>query len=248
MAQKIQRKTTRVANLELSIVLPTYQERDNLAILIPKLEEGFRSADSEIIIVDDNSNDGTETLVNNLNKQFGNVRLIIRPSLRGVGSAIRDGYNAAKGNYILSADADLSLAVSDMVRLYEKIREGFDMVVGYRYGPHGFYETKSLAIKMKRLVSKPGSFLIRMLTGIKLRDFSNNSRIMKRDRWLELKTYEDSNAFLFEVILKAARNGFKIAEIPISFHERKYGSSKLVLWKETPRSLLKLLKYTLFDR
>lgn len=233
---------------DLSVILPAYKERDNLAILIPEIEKDFGGNLLEIIVVDDSSEDGTKELIGDLERKFGNVKLITRPPLSGVGSAIRDGYNAAKGTYILSADADLSLPTGDMVRLYEKIKEGFDMAVGYRYGAEGFYETKSLAIKMKRLVSKPGSFLIRMLTGVPLHDFSNNSRVMKRDKWLELKTYENSNAFLFEIILKAARRGFKIAEIPISFYERRYGSSKLVLWKETPRSLVKLLKYTLFDR
>ncbi|MFA6365228.1 MAG: glycosyltransferase [Candidatus Paceibacterota bacterium] len=232
--------------LELSVIIPAYKEMENLAILIPEIEEKFKDVTTEIIVVDDNSQDGTEKLIEELNKKFQNVRIITRPALNGVGSALRDGYNAALGTYILSADADLCLPVKDMVRLYQKIKEGFDMAIGYRYGSHGYYEKKSLVIRMKYLISRPGSILLKLITGIHLKDFSNNSRIMRRDKWLTLKTYENGNAFLFEIILKAARKGLTIAEIPISCYERKIGKSKLNLWKEAPKSLYKLFKYALF--
>ncbi len=230
---------------EVSVILPAYKERGNLAILIPEIEKEFGNNLMEIIVVDDSSEDGTKELASELNGKFGNIKLITRPPLSGVGSAIRDGYNAAKSKYVLSADADISLKVGDMIRLYQKIKEGFDMAIGYRYGAEGYYEKKSLSIKIKSLISQPASILIKLLTGIKLKDFSNNSRIMKRDKWLELETHEKGNAFLFEVLIKAWRKGFKIAEIPISCYERKLGKSKLVLWKEAPKSLIKLLKYAL---
>lgn len=232
---------------EVSIILPAYKERRNLAVLIPEIEKQFKGSLLEIIVVDDSSEDGTKELIADLNVKFDNLKLITRPPLSGVGSAIRDGYNAALGKYILSADADLSLSTEDMFRLYQKIYEGLDMVVGYRYGPEGYYEKNNLSIKIKYFLSKPGSLLLKTLTGIKLRDFSNNSRIMRRDKWLQLKTYDKSNSFLFEIIVKAARKGFNIAEIPISFYARKFGQSKINLWKEAPRSLAKLVKYALFD-
>ncbi len=238
----------KTAKPELSVVLPAYRERDNLAILIPDIEESFKNLSLEVIVVDDDSKDGTEELVRDLNERFGNVRIMVRQSTRGIGSAIRDGYNAAEGVYVLSADSDLSLPVGDMVRLYEKIREGFDMVVGYRYGTGGYYEKNKLSVKIKYLLSRPGSFLIRTLTGIKLRDFSNNSRIMKRGRWRELRTVDTGNAFLFEVILRASKKGFTIAEIPISFYKRRFGASKMVIWKEAPRFLMKVFWYTFFTR
>lgn len=230
---------------EVSIVIPAYKERDNLAVFVPEIEKEFGGSLLEITVVDDSSEDGTKELIGELNKRFGNLKLITRPRLSGVGSALRDGYNASKGKYILSADSDMCLPVKDMVRLYEKIKEGFDMAIGYRYGAEGYYEKKSLPIKIKSLISQPASLLIKFLTGIKLKDFSNNSRVIRKDKWLELKTYENGNAFLFEILIKASRKGFTIAEIPISCFERTRGKSKLVLWKEAPRALIKLLKYTL---
>jgi dolichol-phosphate mannosyltransferase len=230
---------------EVSIIIPAYKERDNLAVLIPEIEEKFSENLVEIIVVDDSSEDGTKELIVDLNRKFGNLKLITRPPLSGVGSALRDGYNAAVGEYILSADADMCLPVRDMVRLYQKIKEGFDMAIGYRYGAGGYYEKKSLPIKIKSVISQPASLLIKAMTGIKLKDFSNNSRVMRRDKWLELKTHENSNAFLFEILIKASRKGFKIAEIPISCYERTRGASKLALWKEAPSALIKLLKYAL---
>src|SRR3989344_7792729 len=94
--------------LELSVVLPTYNEAKNLETLIPLVEEIFKDLRVEIIVVDDNSKDGTKEFLELLNEKFGNVKLISRTKLLGIGSAIRDGYNAAKGEYILSSDADLS--------------------------------------------------------------------------------------------------------------------------------------------
>src|SRR3989344_5133425 len=95
---------------ELSIVLPTYKEKKNLAIFVPQIEAEFKGILFEIIVVDDNSEDGTRELVHALNEQYTNVILVERPGLLGIGSALRDGYNTARGEYILSSDADLSFS------------------------------------------------------------------------------------------------------------------------------------------
>src|SRR5262245_37958158 len=114
----------------LSIVLPTYEERDNLAELIPNVEAAFQDTSIEIIVVDDNSTDGTGELLAGFATRYGNLRTIVRPALLGIGSALREGYNAARGEYILSSDSDQSFTVEDMVRLYRKIQEGYDLVTG----------------------------------------------------------------------------------------------------------------------
>ncbi|MCX6813612.1 MAG: glycosyltransferase, partial [Candidatus Azambacteria bacterium] len=126
--------------IKLSIILPTYNEAENLKILIPQIEGEFKDGSLEIIVVDDNSPDGTKELLETLNNNFKNIKLISRPKLMGIGSAIRDGYNLAQGEYILSSDADLSFKVDDMRRLYEKLNEGYDLVLAYRHGGEGGYE------------------------------------------------------------------------------------------------------------
>ena len=218
-----------------------------MEILIPQIEAGFGESLLEIIVVDDNSRDGTKELLGALNNKFKNIKLISRPQLMGIGSAVRDGYNAAQGEYILSSDADLSFKVEDMKRLYGKISEGYDLVIAYRHGEGGGYEKKSAAVKIKYLLSWLGNFIVRNLSGLDVKDVSANFRIIRRDVWLCLKTVENTNSLLYEMIIKAKRNGSKIAQIPITFSERRFGKSKLNILKEAPKFLVKFIKYTFFD-
>jgi len=228
----------------LSVVLPTYQERENLAILIPQIEDVFSNELLEIIVVDDNSQDGTIELIAKLNLKYSNIKLITRPSLQGIGSAIRRGYDEALGDFILSSDADLSFTVGDMRVLYKKINEGFDLVTGYRHGG-GSYEREKISVKVKYLISKFGNKFVHYVSGLGTRDFSANFRIIRKDAWNKIETCENTNALLFEMIIKSFRKGLKITEVPISFTERRFGSSKLNLWKETPKFLIKFIKYSL---
>lgn len=233
---------------ELSIVLPTYNEAKNLEILIPEIEEEFGGSLLEIIVVDDNSQDGTKELLELLNRKFGNIKLISRSKLMGIGSAIREGYNAALGEYILSSDADLSWRVEDMRRLYSKLSEGYDLVIGCRHGADGGgYERKSPFVKIKYLFSSLGNLVVRKISGLRVNDVSANFRIIRRDAWLKLNTVENTNSLLFEMIIKAKRRGLKITEIPVTFSERRFGKSKLNMLKEAPKFLIKFIKYTFFD-
>lgn len=228
---------------DLSIILPAYNEKENLAVLIPEIEKAFGLSLLEIIVVDDGSLDGTKELLAKLNEVYGNIRPLYRKSLSGIGSALRDGYNIARGEFILSSDADLSFTVADMVRLYEKIKEGYDFVTGFRHGAEGYYEKKTPAVKIKYVISRLGNIVVRRLSGIKARDFSANFRVIRRLKWLELATSENTNVLLFEMIVKATKKGFAITEIPVHFYERKFGASKLNLWKEAPKFLVKSIKY-----
>ncbi len=112
----------------LSIVLPTYNEKDNINILIPRIEETFNHINHEIIVIDDSSPDGTARVSEELNKKYGNIKVIVREKKEGIGAAIREGYNNANNSIILSSDSDLSFLPSDMHRLYEKVQEGYDFV------------------------------------------------------------------------------------------------------------------------
>src|SRR3989338_5805126 len=226
----------------LSIVLPTYKERENLTVFIPQIEQEFVATPIEIIIVDDNSADGTVELVAELNAQYSNVRIIVRPALLGIGSAIRRGYDEAHGEFILSSDADLSFSVADMRRLFEKIQEGFDLVTGYRHNGGG-YERKTLSVKIKYLFSKFGNQVVQKLSRLRTRDFSANFRIIRRDAWHKIETRENTNALLAEIIFKSFRKVCRTPEIPVTFSERRFGESKLNLWKEAPKFLFKFVKF-----
>ena len=233
---------------ELSIILPAYKEAKNLAILIPEIEKAFNGCSFEIIVVDDNSQDGTKELLDSLNKKFGNIKLILRPGLMGIGSALRDGYNRSQGEFILSSDADLSFVVEDMARLFETIKEGYDIVLGYKieYKPLK-QEYKPSWVRVSYLISRVGNWTIKNLSGMRnIHNFNTNFRILRRSKWLEIKTVEDGHFFLFETIFRILKKGAKLTEIPVIFYDRKFGDSKMNFFTEAPKYFFKLIRYIFF--
>jgi dolichol-phosphate mannosyltransferase len=237
-----------VTKPSLSIVLPTYNEKDNIKILIPEIKKTFEHINHEIIVVDDNSPDGTAKASEELNKKYGNIRVIVREKREGIGAAIREGYNSAKNSIILSSDSDLSFTLSDTYRLYEKIQEGYDFVWGSKYSKGSFYELTPTRLKIKKWISKNGNRLIRFATGIETNDFTANLRAIRKDVWRQIKTQEKTNTFLMEMILKCKYGGLRVTEIPVTFKARIHGESKMNLGIEAPKFLIKMVKYVLMYR
>tara|TARA_B100000315_G_C14580557_1_gene590256 strand:+ start:1036 stop:1785 length:750 start_codon:yes stop_codon:yes gene_type:complete len=232
----------------LSIVLPTYNEKENLKILIPGIERTFEHINHEIIVVDDSSPDGTAKAAEELGKKYCNLKVIVRKKKEGIGAAIREGYNNAEKTIIFSSDSDLSFTLNDMYRLYEKMQEGYDLVWGSKYSKGSFYEPKTLKGKIKKLASKSGNIIIRFASGIEANDFTANLRAIRKDVWKQIKTQEKTNTFLMEMILKCKYGGLRVTEIPITFKARIYGESKFNLSVEPPRFLIKMIKYVLMYR
>ncbi len=232
--------------LPLSIVIPTYDELENVNILVPRIEDRFSDIRHEIIVVDDSSPDGTGAAVLALNERYGNIRLLARAEREGIGAALRDGLDCAAGEVIISSDADLSFTVEDMRRLYDTINEGYDLVIGSRHGVvGGSYQMQSFIIRVKGIASKIGNAVLRRLAGMRVHDFSANFRAIRKTAWKAIETEEKTNVFLFEMIIKAKHSGARITEIPVSFSERVHGRSKLRLFRELPRAVLRSMFYTL---
>lgn len=230
--------------MKLSIVLPTYNEYDNIKILIPEIEDAFRNVMFEIIVVDDDSPDKTGEFVQELNREYGNIRLIRRTKKTGIGSALRDGYNYAEGEIILSSDADLSFSVKDMVKLANMIQEGYDLAIGCRHAITGsYYEIRNFRTALKGSISKLGNVILRILTGIEVHDFSANFRAIRSKVWRELNLKENTNIMLFEMIIKTRYLKKKISEVPVAFTDRVHGKSKLRLSTEIPKFIIKMMYY-----
>lgn len=236
--------------LDVSIILPTYNEKENIAILIPQLEGILKKQGltSEILVVDDSSPDGTASVAEELNKEYNNIKVITRLKKEGIGAALREGYNTAQGKLIFSMDTDLSFDATVMPLILKRLEEGYDLIVGNRYSSEGDYEAKTSNVKAKRFVSKFGNKFLRFITGIDIHDFSTNFRGMKREAWQNIKTKEKNNTLLFEMILLTAYHGFKVGEQRIIFKDRVYGKSKLNLAKEAPKFLLKAINLSLKSR
>lgn len=227
----------------VSVILPTYNERENIRVLVPEIEAVFADLALEVLVVDDSSPDGTGDEARALDARFGNVRLISRACKEGIGAAIRHGFDEARNDVLISSDSDNSFRPADMRRLYEKVLEGYDLVIGSRHSTGSRYERTQFDIKMKYLVSHFGNRFLRGVTGLGLHDFSANFRAIRRNVWRFLGVREKTNTILLEMIMKSCYGGVRVAEIPVTFGERLYGESKLNLSVEAPKFLIKMIKY-----
>jgi len=236
--------------IKLSIVLPAYLEKENLEVLIPQIEKEFEDTSIEIIVVDDNSSDGTRELMQELQSRSPHVILLERSALLGIGSALRDGYNLARGEFILSSDADQSFSTTDMRSLFEMIQTGYDMVLGYRTPPSD-YSAVNIDSSLKGrfendLISPMSNFVIGIVSGLGFKNYNTNFRILRSGLWKSIKTVEDRQFFLFETIYRAKQKGARIAEIPVTFVLRRIGESKVSFFRQAPKYVLKLLRIVFF--
>jgi dolichol-phosphate mannosyltransferase len=229
-------------NRLLSVVLSTYNERENLSRMVPVIEGILKrnKMRGEIVVVDDNSPDGTSDLVKEFGKRYGNVRLLWRPSKMGPGSAHADGYRFAKGDIIVGMDTDFSHSPYDIPRFVAKVNEGYDLVVGSRYIRGGQYEVRSFQTLRKSIASRLGNILIFLFSGAPLHDFTTALRAIRREVVDNVRTESKGNSFFMEFIIKAYWEGYRTTEIPIVFRDRVIGQSKLSLGKQSVKMLADL--------
>ncbi|NER00080.1 MAG: glycosyltransferase [Cyanothece sp. SIO2G6] len=216
----------------LSIILPTYNESENIKRLIPELKREFQGA--EIIVVDDNSPDGTSEIAENLG-----ARVILRRDRKGLGAALRDGYNYASKEMIVSMDADCSLSVKDIYRLLDKLKTN-DLVVGSKYSRNS--RAEGFASRKQKVLSYLGNRFFIVLFRLPVEDVTLNFRAFNKRTWTRLNLQENSNVFLLEMLIQAKSRNMRIFQIPIVFSKRFYGKSKTNLRKLFPQYLKFLIK------
>jgi dolichol-phosphate mannosyltransferase len=196
----------------------------------------------EIVVVDDNSPDGTSDLVKEFGRRYGNVRLLWRPRKMGPGSAHADGYRYARGSIIVGMDTDFSHSPYDIPRFVAKVNEGYDLVVGSRYIRGGQYEVRSFQTLKKSVASRLGNILILILSGVPVHDFTTALRAIRREVVDNVRTESKGNSFFMEFIVKAYWKGYRTTEIPIVFRDRVIGQSKLSLGKQSFKMLSDLFR------
>jgi dolichol-phosphate mannosyltransferase len=210
------------------VVIPTYNEAENISRIIPAVLNSFDKAD--ILVVDDDSPDGTPEIVQKEFNKNPRVNLIVRKGKKkGLGRAYVDGFKWAieKGyGYVLEMDADFSHDPAEIPNFYKYLQE-YDVVVGSRY----INGIRVLNWDLKRLViSQLGTLYARIVTGLKLTDMTGgfNGYRIEVLKAIDLDKI-DSNGYAFQIELKfrAYVKGFKIKEIPIVFRERELGYSKM---------------------
>jgi len=208
--------------MEISIVLPTYNEAENIKELIPQLKKEFPKA--EILVVDDSSPDGTAKVAKSLG-----VRVIVRKKKEGIGAALAEGYRKAKGGIIMSMDADGSISVESVRILLKKLQK-YDLVVGSRYSKGGSPSGR----KLQKIISALGNKAIKIMCRLPVDDVSLNFKTFRKESLKFFKFNEKTNVIGIEMILDAKSNKLRIGQMPVIFSERHYGASKTKLSKLIP--------------
>jgi glycosyltransferase involved in cell wall biosynthesis len=202
----------------LSVVVPLYNEEDSVGPLVDAVRSALESAPPwELVLVDDGSRDGTVDRVAALAQADPRVRLVRLARNYGQTQAMQAGFDAARGDAVVSMDGDLQNDPRDIPRLLEALEAGNDLVAGYRLNR----QDKLLTRKVPSWVANR---LIRMITGVSIRDNGCSLKAYRRRTLDRMSLYSDMHRFL--PALAAATAGARIAEIPVRHHPRRFGASK----------------------
>ena len=226
----------------LSVVIPVYNERDTIEELLKRVQAV--AIDKEIIVVDDGSTDGTRELLAGLMTPGPHgVRVLLQDRNRGKGAALRRGFEAARGEIVLVQDADLEYDPADYAELLTPIDCGVaDVVYGSRFhgGPHRvLFFWHSVGNKVLTTLSN-------MLTNLNLTDVWTCYKVFRAEVLRRLILREDRFGFEAEITAKVARAGWRVYEVPISYHGRTYAEGKKITWKDGVRGVWCTLRSAVF--
>ncbi|CAM9654037.1 unnamed protein product [Phaeothamnion confervicola] len=217
--------------MKYSVILPTYNERENLPLIVFLLVETFEKdgIDYEILVVDDNSPDGTLEVATSLQSAYGHsrIKILSRPGKLGLGSAYMDGLKTTTGTHVILMDADLSHHPKFIPSFIRKQCDGgYDVVTGTRYARGGGVAGWDL---WRKLTSRGANFLAHALLRPGVSDLTGSFRLYRREALERVMQEVRSSGYVFqmEVIVRAKLLGFRVGEVPITFVDRLYGQSKL---------------------
>lgn len=218
---------------ELAVIVPSYNERDNVALLYEKVTTALEGVPFEFIVVDDNSPDGTAGVVKDMARRFSNVRCIHRIGRRGLSSAVVEGISASAAPYFAVVDADLQHDESILPKMFARAVAGDDIVVGTRYSGDGAVGEGLSATR--EAGSRMATRLSSLLTGAKLSDPMSGFFLMRREVFDEVAPTLSKDGFkiLLDIIVSATRfrsrhdRQLVISEVPYHFRARHAGESKM---------------------
>jgi glycosyltransferase involved in cell wall biosynthesis len=211
------------------IIVPTYNEKGNIEPLVERLLA--QPLALTVVIVDDNSPDGTGAVADRLAAEHsGQIIVIHREGKLGLGTAYIAGFRRALADgasFIITMDADFSHPPEKIPELVAKAQQGFDLVIGSRYVPGGRAVECTLPRKM---LSWGANAFARTLLGLKAHDTTAGFRCYRQDVLASVdldNIFSDGYSFLMEMLYKVQRKGWRIGEVPIVFHNRQQGVSKI---------------------
>ncbi len=199
----------------ISIVVPAYNEADNIGPLVDKFAEMLSRTrlPAEVILVDDGSDDQTLSVAQQAARRFRWLRVLSHQRNRGLTAALETGFNAARGRYFVFWPADLQYMPEDIPKMIAKLDDGCDVVCGWKQGRYG----------LKRLVSFIYNMLSRLLFGVKVHDL-NSVKAFRREVYYDMPTLQEGWHRYLVVI--AAEKGYVVSEVKVKLHKRLHGKSK----------------------
>lgn len=211
------------------ILLPTYQERENIETVLRQLRSAVPGA--TVLVIDDGSPDGTADFAEELGREIGGIEVMRRTEKAGLGSAYRAGaeWGLERGyELMVQMDADLShdpLALPALLAV--QAEQEADLVIGSRYVPGGSIPDWT---NRRRLLSKWGNAYVRLCLGLPIRDATTGYRVWTSTTVKDIDlagTRAEGYGFVIESNYRASKHGHKIVEVPITFRDRRWGKSKM---------------------
>lgn len=202
--------------MNISIVIPIFNEAESLPSLVEELDMNLEDFDSwEIIFIDDGSSDGSTEFLSNLCLTKPEYRLIQFHRNYGKSAALSEGFKATLGDYVITMDADLQDDPSEIKNLVNKLNEGWDLVSGWK-------KTR-LDPLSKRMPSKLFNFILRLVTGVKIHDFNCGLKGYRKSVVKSIEIYGGRHRFIPAM---AGQKKFKVTEIIVNHRARKFGETK----------------------
>ena len=231
---------------KLSVVVPVYNERATLEALVARVRAVDYGMPIELVLVNDCSTDGSRELCEKLAAAHPEIAAVHQDPNQGKGAAVRRGFKAATGDYLIVQDADLEYDPAEIPRLVSLLeRDIADVVFGSRFlasGPHRvLYFWHSIGNKLLTLLSN-------MLTNLNLTDMEVGYKAFRREVLNGFELVEDRFGFEPEFTAKVARGGWRVNEVPISYYGRTYEEGKKIGWRDGVHALRCVLWYNLFSR
>jgi glycosyltransferase involved in cell wall biosynthesis len=227
-------------NTAISVVIPVYNEAVTVGQVIRRvLECGF---DAEVIVVDDASTDGTREYLKNF--EHPQVHCFYHSTNRGKGAALRLGFAAARNPFVIVQDADLEYDPRDYRNVLEPLVDGrADMVYGSRFlgGPH------RVLLFWHYMANRLVTLLSNVFSDLNLTDMETGMKAFRRDKLTALRLSANRFTFEPEITSKAARAGWRIYEVPISYSGRTYEEGKKIGWRDALAAICAIIYYRFMD-
>jgi dolichol-phosphate mannosyltransferase len=219
--------------VELSLVVPIYNEKENIGRFVDEMAAKVK-APYEAVFVYDFDEDNTLPILSEAKTTLP-IRMVKNKFGKGVLNALKTGLSAAEGSFIVVTMGDCSDDLDDVNRMLAKAREGYDVVAGSRYMKEG---RQLGGPYVKRALSRLGGVSLHYLSGIPIRDLTNNFRLYRKEL-LERIEIESQGGFelALELTVKAHRGGFRVTEVPTIWKDRTAGKSRFRLGQWLPRYL-----------